>query len=75
MPNGAISGPLTATKIVYYFALDAKAGELLTQLSLRGTQGASKELQLELLDSNVRAQDSYWIHGGNASNEVSQFLA
>ncbi len=70
--SGVISGPRTTSKSVYYFALDAKAGELLTQLSLRGTQGAAKELQLELLDKNARAQDSYWIHGGDVSNEATR---
>jgi outer membrane protein OmpA-like peptidoglycan-associated protein len=70
--NGVISGPLTASKSVYYFALDAKAGDLLTQLSIRGTQGAPKELQLELLDSNARAQDSYWVHGEDASSEATR---
>jgi photosystem I P700 chlorophyll a apoprotein A2 len=71
-PNGVINGSLTATKSVYYFSLDAKAGDLLTQLSLRGTQGAPKELQLELLDNNARSQDSYWIHGGDASSEATR---
>jgi outer membrane protein OmpA-like peptidoglycan-associated protein len=70
--NGVISGPLTATKSVYYFALNAKAGDLLTQLSLRGTQGASQELQLELLDSNARTQDSYWLHGTDEINEETR---
>jgi outer membrane protein OmpA-like peptidoglycan-associated protein len=71
-PNGVIRGPLTTAKTTYYFSIEPQTGELLTQLALHGTQGAEKQLQLELLESSARVQDSYWIHGGDASSEATR---
>ena len=71
-PSGVIRGPLTTAKTTYYFSIEAQAGELLTQLALQGTQGAEKQLQLELLDNNARVQESYWIHGGDVSSEATR---
>jgi outer membrane protein OmpA-like peptidoglycan-associated protein len=74
-PNGVIRGPLPTAKTAYYFSIEAQAGELLTQLALRGTPGAEKQLALELLDPTARVQDSYWIHGADASSEATRSFA
>ena len=70
--NGVIRGPLTNAKATYYFSVEAKSGELLTQLTLRGTQGADKQLEFALLNSSARVQDSYWVHGTDASSEATK---
>jgi outer membrane protein OmpA-like peptidoglycan-associated protein len=70
--NGVIRGSLPKTKTSYYVSVDAKSGDLLTQLSLRSTQGADKQLELAVLDRSARVQDSYWVHGGEADNEATR---
>jgi outer membrane protein OmpA-like peptidoglycan-associated protein len=70
--NGVIRGSLPKTKTSYYISVDAKSGDLLTQLSLRGAQGADKQLELAVLDRSARVQDSYWVHGGDADNEATR---
>ncbi|HXG20665.1 MAG TPA: OmpA family protein [Methylomirabilota bacterium] len=70
--HGVIRGALPKTKTSYYFSLDAQSGDLLTQLSLRGTQGVDKQLELAVLDRSARVQDSYWVHGGAAENEATR---
>lgn len=70
--HGVIRGALPKTKTSYYFSVDAKSGDLLTQLSLRGAPGADKQLELALLDRSARVQDSYWVHGGDADNEATR---
>jgi outer membrane protein OmpA-like peptidoglycan-associated protein len=69
--HGVIRGALPKTKTSYYFSVGAHSGDLLTQLSLRGTPGADKQLELALLDRSARVQDSYWVHGGDADNEAT----
>jgi outer membrane protein OmpA-like peptidoglycan-associated protein len=70
--NGVIRGSLPKAKTSYYFSIDANSGDLLTQLSLRGTQGADQQLELAVLDRSARAQDSYWVYGGEAGNEATR---
>jgi hypothetical protein len=59
--EGVVTGAFPAGSNVtyYYFATDLKAGSLLTQMSVNGRQGASKWVQLTLLDDKGRAADSY----------------
>jgi outer membrane protein OmpA-like peptidoglycan-associated protein len=73
--QGVIRGALPKTKTSYYFSLDAKSGDLLTQLSLRGAQGVEKQLELALLDRSAKVQDSYWVHGGDANTEATRSFA
>lgn len=70
--NGVIRGSLPKTKTSYYVSIDAKSGDLLTQFSLRGTQGADKQLELAVLDRSARVQDSYWVHGSEADSEATR---
>lgn len=73
--NGVLRGSLPKTKTSYYVSIDAQSGDLLTQLSLRGAQGAEKQLELALLDRSARVQASYWVHGGEADNEATRSFA
>ncbi len=65
--DGVISGSLPGTEApaVYYFVVNAKAGELLTQISYEGRDGAHKELTLRLLGPDARSAQWYWIHGSD----------
>ena len=65
--NGVISGDFPSAEARYYFALDVVPGDLMTQLSFAGREGAPKEVELEILDSSARASAQYWIHGEDAS--------
>ena len=55
--DGVISGSLPGTEasVVYYFVANVKAGELLTQISYEGRDGAHKELTLRLLGPDARS--------------------
>jgi outer membrane protein OmpA-like peptidoglycan-associated protein len=66
-PNGVISGSFPAGETRYYFAMDVAPGDLLTQLSFAGRDGAQKEVDLEILDANARVRAQYWIHGPESS--------
>jgi outer membrane protein OmpA-like peptidoglycan-associated protein len=61
--NGVVSGSFPARETRYYFALDAAPGDLMTQLSFAGREGAQKEVDLEILDASARVRAQYWIHG------------
>jgi hypothetical protein len=72
--SGVIAGPLPGTeaKTVYYFVLNAQAGELLTQISYEGRAGADKVLTLNLLSNDARVAHWYWIHGSEAQEEATR---
>jgi hydrogenase maturation factor len=70
--TGLVNAPFPTTKTYYYFAADAQPGELLTQISYQGRQGADKELELALLKEDGKAADWYWIHGSDAVEEATR---
>jgi hypothetical protein len=70
--TGLVSAPFPAMKTYYYFVADAQPGELLTQISYQGRQGADKELELALLNEDGKAADWYWIHGSDAVEEATR---
>jgi outer membrane protein OmpA-like peptidoglycan-associated protein len=59
---GQLPGGQGATS--YYVALDLVAGSLVTQLQVAGTPNTDKRLDLELLDANARATDSFYVMAG-----------
>jgi hypothetical protein len=63
--QGVITGPLPGTEstTVYYFTVNTQAGELLTQISYKGRDGADKELTFA---------EWYWIHGSDAQDEATR---
>lgn len=69
-PNGVVSGAFPSGETHYYFAIDAKPGELMTQLTAAGRAGSEKQVQLELLDPSARSRDSVWVHGSSASEQT-----
>lgn len=71
---GLVNAPFPSTKTYYYFAAEAQAGELLTQISYAGRQGTDKELELALLNEDGRAADWYWIHGSDAVEEATRIF-
>lgn len=70
-PTGVIAGnyPAGEQDTSYYVALDLKAGDLATQISLLGRPGRDKKFEFEILGSNGRAIHSYWISNGLDANE------
>ena len=72
--NGVIEGkyPPGQSDTSYYFAVDLKAGELASQISMNG--GAQyKTLDFALLDGNGRKIDAYYITAGaNDNNEATR---
>lgn len=73
--TGLVSAPFPMTKTYYYFAADAQPGDLLTQISYQGRQGADKELELALLNEDGKAADWYWIHGSDAVEEATRIFS
>jgi hypothetical protein len=70
--NGLIEGnyPAGQSDGNYYFAVDLKAGQLASQISVRG--GAQyKSLDFGLLDSSGRRIDAYYITAGAGDNSES----
>jgi len=72
--NGVIEGnyPAGQSDTNYYFAVDLKAGQLASQISLHG--GAQyKSLDFNLLDGSGRRIDAYYITAGaNDNNEATR---
>lgn len=72
--SGVIEGnyPAGQSDTNYYFAVDLKAGQLASQISMRG--GAQyKTLDFNLLDGNGRRIDAYYITAGaNDNNEATR---
>jgi hypothetical protein len=70
--SGVVSAPFPATKTYYYFIADVQPGALLTQISYQGRKDASKELELALLNNDGKAEEWYWIHGGDPTDEATR---
>ncbi len=71
-PTGVVAGSFPAGEARYYLVLDAQPGDLMTQLSFGGREGAGKEVELELLDQSARTRDRYWVHGSEASGQATR---
>ena len=52
--TGVIAGSFPPGEARYYLVLDAQPGDLMTQLSFSGREGAGKEVERELLDQSAR---------------------
>ncbi|HZR82117.1 MAG TPA: hypothetical protein VFD92_13560 [Candidatus Binatia bacterium] len=73
-PDGVVSGPLPGAdkRATYYVAVDAKKGDLLSQISLSGREGAAKSLDFSLLADDAAAGQTYWVHGEGAAEEKTR---
>jgi hypothetical protein len=56
----------------YYFVADLKAGNLLTQMSVSGRDGAMKWISLALLDEKGRAEHSYFMSRVEANADATK---
>jgi outer membrane protein OmpA-like peptidoglycan-associated protein len=70
--TGVIAGTFPPGEARYYLVLDAQPGDLMTQLSFSGREGAGKEVELELLDQSARVRERYWVHGSEASAQATR---
>jgi hypothetical protein len=72
--NGVIKGvvPGGTNYTYYYFAADLKAGNLLTQLSVSGREGALKWVSLALLDDKGRVASSYFMSRVEANADATR---
>jgi len=70
--NGVVAGAFPSGEARYYFAMDVQPGDLMTQMSYAGRDGAPKEVELELLDGSARVRDHYWIHGSEPSAQATR---
>jgi hypothetical protein len=68
--TGAFPGGNSST--YYYFGADLKAGDLLTQMTLAGRQGASKWASLALLDEAGRSAHSYFMSRTEANADATK---
>jgi hypothetical protein len=71
-PEGVITAPFpdNGEKAVYYFTVDLKKGDLLTQLLFSGQAGNEKRVELALLDHEASLVSAYWIHGTEGRKEA-----
>jgi hypothetical protein len=69
--DGRVSGsfPAAEGETSYYFTVDLAAGALATQMSLLGTPGRNKSLELELKDPKGRTLHHYRLIEGLAANQ------
>jgi hypothetical protein len=76
--DGVITGgfPGGDRKVTYYyFAVNLKAGDLLSQIGFSGRKNADKWLELALLGANGREVKSHYVMGTlDASNEATRSL-
>ena len=75
--NGVIAGnfPATDAETSYYFSVDLKAGELVTQMSLVGRPGRDKYLEFDLKVPKGRAISYYRIMESlNANQEATRIF-
>ena len=76
--NGVIAGtfPGGDRKLTYYyFAVNLKAGDLLSQIGFSGRKNVDKWLELALLAANGREVKSHYVMGGiDASSEATRSL-
>jgi hypothetical protein len=73
-PDGVITGAFPGGDgyAYYYFAADLKAGNLLTQMSVSGRDGAMKWISLALLDEHGRADKSYFMSRVEANADATK---
>jgi hypothetical protein len=71
-PEGIIGAafPQGGGKTVYYFFAEVQKGELLTQISFKGSGGGEKRVELAFLDSNASLMTAYWIQGVEAQSDA-----
>lgn len=71
-PEGIIGAvfPQGGEKTVYYFSVEVRKGELLTQISFKGSVGGEKRVELALLDDNANLMTAYWIQGVEAQKDA-----
>jgi len=67
--SGVIAGGFPASKTAYYFTVDVKPGELLTQIAFDGRPGANKSIDFALLNAEGRSAATYWTHGEGVADE------
>lgn len=72
--DGVITGtfPGGTAYTYYYVVADLKAGNLLTQMSVSGREGAMKWMSLALLEANGRAEHSYHMSRTNANADATR---
>ena len=73
-PDGVIAGTFPGGDgyAYYYFAADLKAGNLLTQMSVAGRDGAMKWISLALLDEHGRIDKSYFMSRVEANADATK---
>lgn len=71
-PEGIIGAafPQGGGKTVYYFSVEVQKGELLTQISFKGSVGGEKRVELAFLDGNASLMTAYWIQGVEAQKDA-----
>jgi hypothetical protein len=76
-PTGVITGAYPAgDETTYYFAVDLKAGDLISQISFTGRPNRDKKLEFDLLNGSGRAVGSHYIMGTlDANGEQVRVLA
>jgi len=67
--SGVVTGSFPGSKTSYYFTIDVKPGELLTQIAFEGRPGANKSVDLALLGATGRSAGSYWTQGEGVADE------
>lgn len=72
--DGVISGALPGTdkQATFYFVVDVKAGDMLSQITAQSREGADKSLSLELLREDASGGESYWVHGSAPVEEKTR---
>lgn len=68
--QGTLPGP--EKRATYYVAVPVQPGDLLTQISVQGREGAAKSLSFELLQTDARSGESYWVHGEAPTEEKTR---
>jgi hypothetical protein len=72
VPEGIIGAvfPQGGGKTVYYFSVEVQKGELLTQISFKGSVGREKRVELALLNGTASLMTAYWIQGAEAQRDA-----
>lgn len=64
--------PSGSERVAYYFSVDLKKGDLLTQISFKGTPGSEKRVEFALLNTDANLISAYWIQGAEARKSVAR---
>ena len=72
--DGVVTGKLPGPekRAIHYVSVPVQPGDLLTQISVRSRDGADKSLSFELLGTDGRGDQNYWVHGGAATEEKTR---